>query len=110
MSFSSVLFLAYVVTIVSETIAILILQKPKDVWQWMAGVILINSFTQPIAIYFIQIECNSFFLVEAGVFIVEASWYKIAFAQKWGRALVLSFVANIASIATGILVRHILGI
>jgi hypothetical protein len=109
MSFVNVIFLAYLVTIVSETMVLLVWQRPRELWWWMTGIVLVNSFTHPIAIYLIQIKGASFFLVEIGVFITEAIWYKFAFSQNFKHALTLSAVANITSIATGILIRYVLG-
>lgn len=101
------ILLAYAITIVSETIIILAIQRPKNVLQWILGIVLINSFTHPIAIYFLHIKNTSYALVEIGVLIVEALWYLLAFKLTWKRAFFLSLFANVFSIISGIAIRFL---
>jgi hypothetical protein len=101
------ILLAYAITIVSETIIILAIQRPKNVLQWIIGIVLINSLTHPIAIYFLHIQNTPYVPVEIGVLIVETLWYLIAFKITWKRAFYLSLFANIFSIISGIAIRFL---
>jgi len=101
----SSILISYAVTIISETAIILTIQRPKQIWQWIAGIILINSLTQPIAVYLILIWNISRIAVEFGVFAIEAIWYWLAFRISPRRALVISATANLVSIFTGFSIR-----
>jgi hypothetical protein len=107
MSFEEVTLLAYIITIVSETVAILLIQKPKNILFWFFTVVLINSFTHPIVMYLLHIKDFFYVPVEAGVIIIEALWYFLAFKINWRRALILSLIANIASIFFGFAIRFL---
>lgn len=104
------ILLAYAVTICSEIVLILALQRLKNVWRWLVGVVLINSFTHPIAIYLLHIQNANYVLVELGVLVLEAIWYKAAFQGGWKRSFTLSGVANISSILVGIGIRSLFGL
>lgn len=101
------ILLAYAVTIISETLFILAIQRPKNVLQWIIGIVLINSLTHPIAIYFLHVQNAPYVPVEIGVFIIEALWYLMAFEVTWKRAFCLSLFANIFSIISGIAIRFL---
>jgi len=104
------ILLAYAVTIISETAIIIAIQKPKELWQWIFGIILINSLTHPIAIYFLHIQNAPYIFVELGVLILEAIWYNLAFQVSWKKSFAISAVANIFSILVGIGIRFLFGL
>lgn len=101
------ILLSYAITIVSETAIILSLWRPPMFWRWTAAILLINSLTQPIAVYFILIQNAPYALVEGGVFIAEALWYRLALPAGWRRSLVISATANLFSIFAGALLRFL---
>lgn len=104
------ILLAYVITVISETIIILLVQKPKNIWIWILSIFLINSFTHPIAIYLFHIQNVSYFIVEFGVIITELICYKLIFNLSWKRAFIISSIANIFSILAGFTIRLLLGL
>lgn len=108
MFFESAIILAYTVTIISETAITLFVARPKHIWQWILAVILVNSFTHPIALYLLHIQNAPYLLVEIGVCIVEALWYMAAFRKSAPQAILISFLANIFSILMGIALRLLL--
>ncbi len=99
---------AYLITILSEIVIILLVERPKNILKWAIGIFLINSLTHPLAIYFLHVQNTSYLLVEVGVFIVEAVWYILAFQINWQRSFLLSGIANIFSILIGIGIRFFL--
>ena len=101
------ILLAYAVTIVSETAIIIAIQKPNKLWQWILGIVLINSLTHPIAIYFLHIQNAPYIFVELGVFILEGIWYNLAFQVGWKKSFAISTIANIFSILVGIGIRFL---
>ncbi len=110
MSVETTILLAYAITVVSETAIILVVQKPKNIWRWILGIVLINSLTHPIAIYFLHIQNAPYILVELSVFIFEAFWYNLAFQLGWKRSLAISAIANAFSILAGIGIRTLLSL
>lgn len=104
------ILLAYIITLISEIVIILSIQKPKKIWQWVLVIVLINSFTHPIAIYFLHVQNVPYIVVELGVFIIESIWYKFVFHLSWKRSVVLSAIANLFSILVGIVIRFLLGL
>ena len=108
MFIETAILLAYTVTVVSETAIILVIQKPKNIWWWILGIVLINSLTHPIVIYLLQIQKASYILVELSVCIVEAIWYNLAFQLGWKKSLTISVIANIFSILVGIGIRALI--
>lgn len=103
------IFLAYAVTIISETCIILVIQRPLKIWQWVFAIFLINSFTHPIAIYLLRIKNLPYIPVELGVFAIEFFWYWVALKISWKRSFILSGTANAFSILVGIGVRFLFG-
>jgi len=60
------ILLAYAVTIVSETGIIIAIQKPKKLWQWILGIVLINSLTHP--------NCSIFFTHTKNLIYPRRAW------------------------------------
>lgn len=96
---------AFAITVVSEAVVILAIQRPKNIWFWLVGIMLIHCLTHPLTIYAIHVQGLSYFLVEFWVLVVEAIWYFVVFKLTWRKAFVLSLCANIASILVGMIVR-----
>ncbi len=108
MFFESAILLAYVVTLVSETALVLAIVRLKKVGQSIIAIVLINSFTHPVALYLLHIQNAPYLLVEIGVCVVEALWYVVAFRKSAPQAILISFLANIFSILMGIALRLLL--
>lgn len=105
MTIEQEIFLAFIITLVTETTLILAIQKPGDWQKWIAWILLINCFTHPIVIYLLHFQNWPYLLVETGVFLAEAVWYKKFFSISPKRAMILSLLANIVSIFSGMVVR-----
>ncbi|MFA5828687.1 MAG: hypothetical protein WC841_05015 [Candidatus Shapirobacteria bacterium] len=99
------IFLAFAITLVTELTLILAIQRPGDWQKWIAGILLINCFTHPIVIYLLHFQNWPYLLVEAGVILTEAVWYRKFFSISPRRAMLVSFVANIFSIFMGMVAR-----
>lgn len=104
------ILLSYIITVFSETVIILFLQRPVKICQWILAIFLINSLTHPLTIYFINIQNTLYIPIEIGVFIVEMIWYKLAFKLKWKRSLIISGIANIFSILVGMSIKSVFGL
>ena len=98
--------LAFSLTIASEVAVVALVQRPKEPWRWVAGVVLVNCFTHPLAIYFLLVGNANLVLVEMAVFVVEALFYRLMFGISWRRAALLSLLANAASLLLGVLSRR----
>ncbi len=105
-----IVFLAYLITIISEVFVILLIQKPKNVWRWIMVILLINSFTHPLVMYFLHIVNTPYILVETTVFTVETIFLKFLLEVNFKRAIILSLIANISSILVGLIIRSISGL
>jgi len=105
MSIDQVIISSFLVTILTETGIILTIQKYKNIIKWSFFVVLINSLTQPVAIYMIQILDISYFVTEILVIVVETVFYKYICDIKWKTAIMYSLVANVLSILLGVIFR-----
>jgi hypothetical protein len=103
-----IVLFAFLITILSEVFIILLIQKPRNFWNWILTIIFINSFTHPVVMYFLHVKNSSYFLAELGVFIIESILYKIILKLNWKKAILLSGIANIFSILLGLIIRLIL--
>jgi hypothetical protein len=110
MFFEKAILLAYCTTVVSETVVIVALQRAVNMWQWIIAILLINSLTHPLVIYFLYIQNTPYVLVELGAFVVEMFWYKLVFTLSWKRSALISGVANISSVFAGVIIRFLLGL
>lgn len=101
------ILLAFAITIISEVAIIIVIQRPTEIWQWILAIFLINSLTHPLVMYLLRVQKVPYVPVEFGIFIIEMVWYRLIFKLKWKRSLILSGIANIASILVGIGVRFL---
>lgn len=107
MFIDNAILLSYLTTICTEAVAVLIIQKFKNISKWLLSVILINSFTHPIAIYLLKFLNFNYFLTEFGVFIIELLFYHYVTKMWWKKAFVVSLLANTSSIVGGIIIRSV---
>jgi hypothetical protein len=110
MFIENAILLAYATTIISEIVIILAIQRPREIWQWVVAIFLINSLTHPLVIYFLRVQNAPYIPVEFGVFLIEMIWYKLAFNLNWKRSLVVSGIANVFSIFVGVGARLLFGL
>ena len=110
MFIENAILLAYATTVISEIAIILALQRPKEIWQWIIAIFLINSLTHPLVIYLLRVQNAPYIPVEFGACIVEMIWFRFAFKLSWKRSFIISGIANLFSIFTGIAVRLLLGL
>jgi len=110
MFIENAILLAYATTIISEITIILAIQHPREIWEWIVAIFLINSLTHPLAIYFLRVQNAPYILVEFGIFLIEMIWYKLAFNLNWKRSLIVSGIANVFSIFVGVGVRLLFGL
>ena len=73
---------------------------------WVIHSILINSFTNPLANLAVSYGA-SVFLIELLVFIVEIFLIKLLLETGWKKAILISFVANLASFIVGLFLTFI---
>jgi hypothetical protein len=110
MFIENAILLAFVTTIISEVVIILTIQHPKMIWRWIFAVLLINSLTHPLVIYFLRVQDAPYIPIELGVFLIEMIWYKLSFNLSWKRAIIISGIANIFSILTGVGIRLLIAL
>ncbi|MEK6933223.1 MAG: hypothetical protein AABW56_05545 [Nanoarchaeota archaeon] len=95
-------FLVFFITFFLELIVYLIfLKKPRLII--IAYCFLINLFTWPIA-NLIYNYINLFWLIEFGVFLIEAILIKLLFTVDWKKAFMVSLIANATTAAISFLV------
>mgnify|MGYP001559929288 FL=1 len=110
MFIENAIFLAYATTIVSEITIILAIQRPREIWQWIVAIFLINSLTHPLVIYLLRVQGAPYVPVEFGTFLTEMIWYKLAFNLNWKRSMIVSGIANAFSIIVGVGIRLLFGL
>lgn len=86
------LFLSWLITIFVE-FGVMGLFIKKDFGNLFGYSILINSATQPVANY-VYGRGGSFWLIEIGVVLVEIVLIKLVLQVGWGKAGLISVVAN----------------
>ncbi|MFN8253315.1 MAG: hypothetical protein U0V75_15715 [Ferruginibacter sp.] len=68
---------------------------------------LLNLFTWPtlhVLLFYTHADIN---MLELGVAITEATGYRLLMNCSWKKAILLGFIANIASYGTGILINSL---
>jgi len=85
--------LSLIITIVIEFFIVWIFVK-KDISELFLYVVLINSFTLPLATFSYQNLISNFYLVEALVIFAESILIMLLLKTKYLKALLISFVAN----------------
>lgn len=94
-------FLAFFLTFIIELIVYFILVKEKKS-KIVLYCLLINAFTWPLA----QITYSFygfFWLVEAGVFLIEGILISLLFKINWKKAFIISLIANFLTSIFGFL-------
>lgn len=76
----------------------------KDLLRLFLYVLLINSFTLPIATYFYQNILNNLFFIECMVLFVESFLIMWLLEIKYKKALLISFVANFITFLIGLVI------
>ncbi len=101
------IIIAFMTTLITELVVILSIQRPLKKKEWILAIVLVNCFTHPLAIYFLQVRSSSYLLVEMSVVVCEAILYCLLLNISIKRSLTLSFIVNIASIIAGIGIRFL---
>ncbi len=103
MSFLSSLAVALLLTILTEYAVYLLLlhESPQKLLLYS---ILINSFTNPLFNYLYNFEFHQLYPLEMGVALTEGFLIMLLLKVSYPRALLVSFAANLASLAIGLLV------
>lgn len=102
------ILLAFLVTLISETLVIILLFKPKQKLEWIGVIIAANCITHPLVILSLQVFDFPYLIVEIFAILIEALIYKLTLGLTWKKALFISLIANLVSILTGFVVRKIL--
>jgi len=110
MFIENAILLAYATTIISEVAIIIAIQRPKEIWQWIIAIFLINSLTHPLVIYSLRVRSAPYIPVEVGVFLIEMVLYKFVLDLNWKRSAIVSGIANAFSIFVGIGIRLLFGL
>jgi hypothetical protein len=95
------LLINFLLTLVIE-LMIIILFLRKDYGFTIIYVLLINSFSWPLA-NLIYSYWQAFLIIEIIVFLVEGILIRLLFDLNWKKAFLLSFVANFVSASFGLL-------
>lgn len=103
MSFLSSLAVALLITIATEFAVYLLLlrESPQKLLLYS---ILINSFTNPLFNYLYNFELHQLYPLEIGVALTESILIMLLAEVSYPRALLVSFAANLTSLAVGLLV------
>jgi hypothetical protein len=94
-------------TIVLEAIVIFCLTHTAERYRLAGASIAINLFTHPLASFFndgllttfVTIEADIFVAIEATIMVTEAILYRHIMGLTWSKSVLLSGVANAATIA-----------
>jgi len=105
MSFKDFVILSFLTTQFSEIVLINLILKFQKFFKTTFLIFLFNSFTHPIAIYLYIILGWKYFLVEGLVIFVESIFYDVFLNFSWKKSFLFSFLANIFSILTGLLIK-----
>jgi hypothetical protein len=93
---------AFGLTILVEC-AVLALMQRRDLRRVVLAAILVNACTEPMASLLYQYGVAPWLLIEVAVFLIETQLYRLILSVGWGRACVLSLLANAASALVGVL-------
>jgi len=96
-------WLFFILTLVIEFPVVYLFYK-KQWKQVLAPFFLLNLFTWPLLHIFLDNSDINIYLLEFGVAIAEAIGYKLFMKSSWGKALLVSFVANTLSYFIGVLI------
>lgn len=98
--------LSFIITFLLEFIIYLIWFRKRP-GKIILYALLINLFTWPLAQMIFGLIGN-FIIIEICVFIVEAVLLKYLFEMKWGKAILLSLIANLLTAIVGLVGRAIM--
>lgn len=103
MTFFQSLVLALILTILIEFAIYfaIIRQDPPRLFLYSA---LINSFTNPLFNYLYNYELHNLYLLESAVALVECFLIKHLLEIGYRRAMLVSFLANMASLLIGLII------
>jgi hypothetical protein len=104
----------FIITFLLE-LGVIFLFIRKYSWKTALYVFLINLITWPIAnlafpSFIEQFSIYSILIIEAGVILVESVPLMLLLKVKYPKALLISFVANVASALVGLLINPLLGL
>ena len=98
----------YLTTIISESVWLLWVEKPKRYVYYVCIIVLVNSCTHPFVLYFLHIKQYNYIIVECAVIVSESILYYLVFGGSKKYWLYMSAIANMVSIVTGIVIRGLL--
>ena len=101
----TICILTLLVTIAAEFLILWLLTR-KPPLRVLVYSVLINSMTQPIATYIYMNLPGMLWVIELGVVLVESALIMLLFRLKYRRALLFSFLANVATALLGVLWFH----
>lgn len=110
-------FLAWIITVVSETVVLLVLFRKfsKDTTTNAGLVITASIFASSLTLpyvwfvfpyLFLGHYSLSLILSEIFAWLAEAGFYKLSLRLTWKRALAFSLIANVVSYALGYFIGH----